>query len=102
MGVTLYRLGICADESQGEGEDHDEWFGSLGAARRRRAELIRVSPRLAGHRYGEDFEIERVVFRDLPRRALLLAALNWRGCVELQEEVVPRYVPRRWHAGEED
>jgi len=94
--LTLYRLNRAPSESEGEGEDWDEWFGSLREARRRRAELIREDPHLEGHRYGEDFRIDRVVFRDLPRRALLLAVLNWNGCVEEDKEgVVPVYVPRR-------
>ena len=95
MGPTLYRLGICPDESQGEGEDHDEWFSSLREAQRRRAELIRLDPHLEGHRYGEDFEIDRVVFVDWSLRKLLLAVLNWDGCVEARDQVVPRYVPTK-------
>lgn len=91
--IALYRLGICPDESEGEGEDHDEWFGSLAEAKKRRAELIQLDPHLKGHRYGEDFEIDRVSFRDLPRRKLLLAVLNWEGCVEQVEQVVRRYTP---------
>lgn len=61
--MVLYRLEIAPAESDGEGEDHDEWFGSLRAARRRRAELIRADPHLNGHRIGSDFRIERVNFR---------------------------------------
>lgn len=94
MALTLYRLDVAPSDSDGEGEDYDEWFPSLREARRRRAELIRADPRLEGHRYGSDFAIHRVVFRDLPQRALLLAVLNWSGCVEREEEVAPDYTPR--------
>ena len=90
----FYRLEIAPSESDGEGEDHDEWFTSLEAARRRRAELIRADPHLEGHRYGSDFCVSRVILRDLSPKALVLAVLNRAGHVESSEEVVPEYKPK--------
>lgn len=93
--MTFYRLHIAPDEAEGEGEDHDQWFTSLRAARRRRAELIADNPSLRGHRYGQDFKIERVELVQLPPQALLLAVLNGRGYIEQRSTVIENYKPAR-------
>jgi len=69
--MKLYRLNCEADEYQAEGEDPSEWFASLAAARRRRAQLIRQNPRGAGWRYREDWSIDRVTLPRLNRRGIL-------------------------------
>jgi hypothetical protein len=93
--MKFYRLEIAPDESEGEGEDHDEWFSSLEGAKRRRSELIRRDPHLDGHRYGSDFAIHCVVLKDLPKRALVLAVLNRRGYTKSDDKIVSVYcVPR--------
>lgn len=103
MKTTLYHLDIAAAETDGEGEDHSEWFRSLQAAKHRRAELVRMSPSLRGHRYGCDFAIHRIVTRDLSPVQLLLAALNHSDWFESREEVVPDYVPKPTkHRAEDD
>lgn len=91
--MRLYRLGIVPPESEGEGEDHDEWFQSLREAKKRRKELIDMSPALLDHRTGTDYEIEVVDFVALPLRKLLLAVLNRTGYAERRREVVPPYEP---------
>lgn len=90
--MKVYRLNIQPDEAAGEGEDHDEYFASLDAARRRRAELIRANPEMEGHRTESDFAIERVTLADLPPAKLVLAVLNRKGYAEKTEMVVPEYV----------
>ena len=90
--MRIYRLGIEPGEANSEGEDHDEYFSSLDAAGRRRAELIREDPDLDGHRYGEDFEIERIDLADLAPRAMLLAILNRKGYIAAREVVVAAYI----------
>lgn len=93
--MKVYQLHIAPSDADGEGEDHDEWFSSLKAARARRAELIAEDPQLEGHAYGVDFKIEVHEVRPLPRRELVLALLNRRGCFFGGETVVPDYSPRR-------
>jgi hypothetical protein len=92
---TLYQLGISPSESDGEGEDHDEWFTSLAAARKRRATLIDEDPELRGHRYGEDFEITKVTTLDLPVGKMILEILNRGWWKEHSEIVVPVYHPKQ-------
>lgn len=91
--MHVYRLQIMPGEADGEGEDHDEWFGSLRQARARRAHLIRENPRLEDHRTQRDFRITKCYVRDLSHKALLLAALNRTAWLDGSEEVVPTYVP---------
>lgn len=93
--MKLYCLSIAPSESDGEGEDHDEWFTSLEAAKRRRRELIRDNPGLVGHKFGRDFEIEEIIFAKLPQKALALAILNRRGYVAQRTVVVPSYIPSK-------
>ena len=94
MGVVLYRIHGRPGEYDGDGENHDEWFSSLKAAKLRRAELehdakavLSVDPN--AFKFAEDFEVERVYFRGLPPQALLLAVLNRRGYELKRELVVP-------------
>lgn len=82
MSFALYRLEVAPAESQSEAEDHDEWFTSFRAAKRKRAQYIREDPHLEGHRYGEDFQITRIEFRDLPPKRLVLNIMNRRGYME--------------------
>jgi hypothetical protein len=96
---AIYRLEIAPSEDEGAGEDHDEWFSSLEEAKRRRSELIKIDPRLEGHRYNEDFSIWRYVPARLSPRRLLIAALNRKDWVEDHTLVVPSYKPR--NAGNE-
>lgn len=90
--MKLYLLHRAPDESAGEGEDWNEWFGSLREANARRAELIQQTD-WSTHRYGADFKIERVELAKLPKRQLLLAALNGRRCFPHREVIVAEYAP---------
>lgn len=93
--MHLYRLSIAPDINggDGEGEDHDEWFSSLRAARRRRSELIREwKDAWPDHPYGEDFSVHKVTFQDLPKKALLLQVLHRVHYLAASwEEVVPPF-----------
>ena len=94
--MKLYRLHIAPGEDAGEGEDHDEWFRSLRAAKRRRAELIGDNPLMEGHRYGVDYEID--CYEWLGRAgplALLLDTLKRRFTLAQITRVVPPYKPAR-------
>ena len=93
MKKTLYCLGVAPADSDGEGEDHDEWFTSLAAALKRRQVLIKENPDLKAHRYGEDFEITLVTTLDLPAGKLILEILNRGWWKEHSEIVVPLYRP---------
>lgn len=92
--MIVYQLHIDEREDDGEGEDHDEWFSSLTAAKRRRAQLIRERPP-EDYKYGSDFQIDRVsLTRTLSPKRLALAILNRRGFVANREAaVVPEYTP---------
>lgn len=91
----LYRLGVAPSEDAGEGEDCDEWYPKLSFAKSRRAKLIAENPMLDNHRYGRDFEIERVELVPLPRKAMALALLNRRKMFVARQIVVDAYVPTR-------
>ena len=94
--MIVYRLKVEPAEYDSDGEDHDEWFGSLRAARERRRELVTEDPALEEHRTGQDFAISRVTVADMPRRKLVLALLNRTGYRAGEEvEVVKAYAPRR-------
>lgn len=92
--MILYRLNIHPDESAGEGEDHDEWFSSERAARRRRSELVEESPCLLGSRYGSDYAIDKVRIATLPQKRLALALLNRRGVFVSVRRVAEPYEGR--------
>ena len=100
--MKLYKLDIAPGESNGEGEDHDEWFSSLDAAKKRRQELIDANPSMGGHRYGEDYAISRVEFAELPPLKLLLAVLNRTGWNKHTEVIVPWYAPGKSKAVHEE
>lgn len=72
--MKLYRLNIYPDQSEGEGGDYDEWFGSLEAARKRRAQLIRDEQ--ADYRMGPDLGIDAVEMPPLSIKRLALHLLN--------------------------
>ena len=91
--MRFYRLDRYPDESAGEGESWDEWFGSLSAARKRRAELIRAY-RGTHYHCGPQFSIERVELVQMPIRALVRALLNRTGYIASSVEVVPAHFER--------
>lgn len=90
--LKLYRVNISPEESEGEGEDHDEWFPSLNDARARRRQLIEQNPSLQNCRYQSDYGIDEVKLLDLPRKQLALAVLNRRG-IAISRIVVQPYQP---------
>lgn len=94
MAFTVYRLEVAPGESVGEGEDHDEWFGSLGEAQRRRRFHIEADPELLGHRTRQDYRITRVVLAALSPKSLLLAVLNRVGFMADDHEVQAPYRPK--------
>lgn len=93
--MKLYVLRRWPHEDAGEGEDWDEWFTSLRSARARRRELWDAA------RPGE-LRIERVIFSDLSKKALLVAVLNRTGYAKSFEEVEPRKTePSSWKIGDD-
>lgn len=108
--MKLYLLENQPDESAGEGEDWDEWFTSLRAAKVRRRGLIASvkppeTPVWAQQQpvgfSGEDFGIYEVTLVRVSARELVRRALNRRGYVETRVQVVPpaRFVDgKRVHA----
>lgn len=88
--MRVYQLHIAPSECDAEGEDHDEWFSSLIAAQRRRADLIAEGPDL---KYGEDFAIDAVDLAQLAPKTLALALLNRKGFVKSRRRVVGPYRP---------
>lgn len=92
--MILYRVNIAAHEGEGDEADHSEWFASLEAAMRRRAELIRENPTDEGWLFSSDFAIDRYELAKLPLKQLALAILNDKGYVVRYEEVVPPYTPK--------
>jgi predicted RNase H-like nuclease len=99
--MRLYQLCIAPGEYEVEGEDHDEWFMSLKAAKARRAELIAENPELTEHRFGEDFAISAVDVKQLSPRNLALAILNRSGWQKARREVVAAYKPARKSAADD-
>lgn len=91
--MRLYQLSVAPGEYDGEGEDHDEWFMSLKAAKARRVELIAENPELTDHRFGADFAISAVDVKQLSPRNLALAILNGRGWQKASREVIAAYKP---------
>lgn len=89
--MKLYQLNVQPQEHEGEGEDHDEWFTALGAAKKRRSQLIRSMP-ADSYKFGADYSIDEVELVDLPTRALVLAILN-REYVVSRRAVVEEYSP---------
>lgn len=91
--MVIYRLNVAPGKDQDEGENCDEWFGSLEAAKRRRTLLIQGNRDLEGHRYGSDYQIDRVVLVDLPPKQMALALLNRMRCFVEQTMVMKEYSP---------
>lgn len=85
----LYRLNHAADVDEGEeGEDWDQWFGSLEEAKKMRTHYIRQGRSSVDQ--STTLSIDRITLKPtLPTKALLLAALNRRGFVKETVEVVP-------------
>ena len=82
--MKLYRLNITPSDCAGCGENWDEWFGSLVAVKKRRRELIK-DPDYSF--CGSNYSIDRVEIPDLPKKMLLLRALNNRYFPSV--EIVP-------------
>ena len=91
--MKLYRLKIAPSQTDGEGENHDEWFTLLSAAKIRRRILAHEMD-WSDHRYGQDFAIEEVEFVDLPPKKLLLAILNRTFVKTVRVVVAPIEKPR--------
>jgi hypothetical protein len=92
---TVYQLECCRGEYDADGEDFDEWFRSLAAARKRRAALIRENPGLKELKLSETYGINRVVLAHLPARELALAILNRRKFIRESTTLVEPYCPPR-------
>ena len=98
-GHMLYRLCVTPAEGDGEGEDQDEWFSSLRAAKRRRRQLIERRDDGADWLVDEDLAIDRVQFVPLPPKQLLLRALNRCGFMRCYQQVVaPHPCPPRGYS----
>lgn len=86
--MIFYCLNIAPDEYGIEGEDLDEWFTSLNAAKHRRQELIDGAG--SEQAPGEDLSIDAIVVRsDLPPKQLLLNVLNRKAWMKSLTRVVP-------------
>ena len=82
--MKLYRINITPCDNSGEGENWDEWFGSLVAAKKRRRELIKDPD----YSYcGCNYSIDQVKISNLPKKKLLLWALNSKGIFSSVEVV---------------
>lgn len=75
--MKFYRLQIASGETC-EGEDADEWFTSLRAAKKRRTELIQEGRVESNeHPFGSDYEIWRyTVNTRLTAKTVMLRILN--------------------------
>lgn len=90
--MRFYQLVVLPDVTDGEGEDHDEWFTSLAAAKTRRAELIQVG---GCGKQGPELGIWEVDLAELPTRKLILNLLNRSGYIKSVRRVVEDYVYKR-------
>jgi len=71
--MTLYCLCRWPDESAGEGEDWDEWYGAFADAKKRRKQLIKQNPK----RDEGDLNIDRYKIKGaLSNKIVILAILN--------------------------
>lgn len=79
--MKVYQLNVVAGENDADGENFDEWFTSLRAARARRAELIAETKasNFENVKYGHDLKIVCFEVADMPLSKLVLALLNQRG-----------------------
>jgi len=84
--VRVYRIDIASD---GEGEDHSEWFSNLALAKKRRRALIASGA--GGERYGEDYEIRSYELPRLSPLKLALWCLNREWEAQRGRRVVPAY-----------
>ena len=83
--MKLYRINITPNQHSGEGENHNEWFGSLAAAKTRRRELIKDPDYTF---CGCNYSLDRVEIPHLPKKKLLLRALNSKGFFP-SDEIIP-------------
>jgi|TARA_R100000656_G_scaffold104176_3_gene76362 hypothetical protein len=107
--MKLYQLKVRRTEDQPEGANFDEWFTSLEKAKSRRKKLIKErADRTSNYLVGHDFEIYRVLVKEMSPRSLLLAALNGKAFATHSEQVVAPYDPEdregqgwrnRWELG---
>jgi hypothetical protein len=86
--MKFYLLHISPGEI--EGEDCDEYFTSLEAAKQRRAALMENN--LEEDLEGE-FQIDRITLVDLPPMQLALALLNRKAFICKREVVVDAVAP---------
>jgi len=87
--VRVYRIDIAPSDSDGEGEDHSEWFSNLALAKKRRRALIASGA--GGERYGEDYEISAYELPKLPPLKLALWCLDRRWEAQCGVVVVPAW-----------
>lgn len=90
--MTVYQLHISGSDYDADGEDFDEYFSSLEAARRRRKQLIDADPKMKDCRFDSDYKIDKLTLSTkLSPRQLILAILNRKGYVKERETVVEEY-----------
>ena len=89
--MKLYRLNITPSDTSGEGEDHDEWFGSLVAAKHQRRYYINNDPDISY--CGQNYSIDVVEIPNKPKKQLLLLALNYKGRFP-SKEIVKAWKPK--------
>ena len=90
--MKVYCLHIHPDESDESKTNRNEYFSSLAAAEKRRANLIAEDPNLDDHPLGSDYAIWSLTLAKLPTKKLVLAILNGVGYVVKRDEVVPDYL----------
>lgn len=90
--MRVYQLCMRPEDSDGEGEDHSEWFSTLSAAKARREALLQER---ADKSFDRDLEIRRYIVAKLPKKELVLSLLNRSRCFEpgSMTVVVPPYIP---------
>ncbi len=89
--MNFYRLNVAPDEYDSDDKDCNEWFSSLDAAKKRRADFIATHPTRDGQRDDSDFSIDHVTLTTLGPKALLLAVLNRAGFISAEVTVVEAY-----------
>ena len=83
--MKLYRLNITPSDTAGEGENWDEWFTSFAIAKKERQQYITREP---DYSYcGENYSIDVVEIPNLPKKQLLLKALNCKGSFPSNEVI---------------
>jgi hypothetical protein len=87
--MYLYVVRITPDDGSGEGENWDEWFSSLSAAKKRRQEILRAAKDNSEYScIDPDESIEKITFVSCPKKKLLLKVLNQTGFVAKSESII--------------